>query len=67
MIGLHFTAQQVELITSKKEFSECFGNLRDFYCLQDHTTSKDKAKDKEQYDGETAATSETVTIPQDTH
>ena len=28
---------------------------------------KDKAKDKEQYDGETAATSETITSPQDAH
>ena len=38
--------------------------------MQDHTTSnnkmgKDKAKDKEQYDGETTATSETVTSPWD--
>ena len=28
---------------------------------------KDKAKDKEQYDGDTAATSETITSPWDTH
>ena len=28
---------------------------------------KDKAKDKEQYDGETTATSETITSPQDTN
>ena len=67
----NFTAQQVELITGMEEF-KCFGNLRDFYCLQDHTTSnnkmgKDKAKDKEQYDGETATSSETITSPQDAH
>ena len=28
---------------------------------------KDKAKDKEQHDGETTASSETITSPQDTH
>ena len=37
-IELHFTAQQVELIKDMKEF-RMFGNLRNFYCLQDHTTS----------------------------
>ena len=50
---------------------ERFGNLRDFYCLQDHMTSnnkmgKDKAKDKEQHNGETTASSETINSPWDT-
>ena len=42
--------------------------MRDFYCLQDNMTSNNKmGKDKEQYNGETAVTSETVTSPQDAH
>ena len=51
-----------------KEF-RMFDNLRHFYCLQDHTTStvmgKDKNKNKEHHDGETAATSETSQDTQD--
>ena len=40
---LNFTAQQVELITGTKEF-RMLGNLRNFYCLQDHTTSNNNGK-----------------------
>ena len=39
----NFTAQQVELITGTKEF-RTFGNLKNFYCLQDHTTSNNNGE-----------------------
>ena len=39
----NFTAQQVELIKGTKEF-RMFGNLRNFYCLQDHTTSNNNGE-----------------------
>ena len=37
------------------------------YTTSNNKMGKDKAKGKEQYDGETTATSETVTSPQDAH
>ena len=68
---LNFTSPHNRLSWSQvRKNLKCFGNLRDFYFLQDHKTSnnkmgKDKAKDKEQHDGETAASSETITSPWD--
>ena len=43
---LHQTAQQVELIRYKR--IRTFGNLRNFYCLQDHTTSNNNGERQDQ-------------------
>ena len=68
MIELHFTAQQVELITGTKDLEHLVIWETSTACktIQPPTTmGKGKTKDKEHHDGDTT-TSETKS-PQDTH